>query len=583
MLLQKILTYENIAIQCHNIPDADTIASGFALYSYFKAHQKNPLLFYKGERITKPNLLAMILELQIPISHEPDLNSWDGILITIDCQYNMRNVSRVETQQAVVIDHHIQEADLPELCDLRPWLGSCSTLVWDLLTKEHFTLNEEVSTALHYGLLMDTNGFSELKHPLDKDMWNALVVNENIIKMLRLSNLSWEDLIKTSSSLKDLMRVHEDLPVVMIPVPTCDANLLGVIADLVIQVDKISAVVAYTELESKDWKLSVRTTTRETTAPHLAVWLTEGLGGGGGHSEKAGGFISHKKYEEQFPNTSFDAYCKKRFEDYYKLHRIIDCAAPSPLQNWPDMSRCKTYRKYPTIQAFIDLKEVFAIGTELDVRTLEGDVSVTCNEENYLLLGTEAEIYPIKRDVFEKTFIKGDFIYAPYGTYDPTIINKDTGKRVPLRNYAQPCQSSAKKIQAFCLDDTEYVKVFTSWNKEGYYSGKPGDFIAVQSAQDLYVIRADIFARTYARDFTHEKISSLPEAHAISIKKALQGTLHGWAIQSHENFCVDGQIDNQENTTFYGKAQDWLIQNIQGEYEIISNNNFMQKYTITGE
>ncbi len=578
MLLQKILEYENIAIQCHNTPDADTIAAGFALYMYCKAHHKKPLLFYKGDVITKPNLLAMMVELQIPITHEPHLHVWDGILVTVDCQYGMRNVTRVEAQQVAVIDHHIQEADLPELCDLRPWLGSCSTLIWDLLSRADFTFDKNVATALHYGLLMDTNGFSELKHPLDKDMWNSLVVDEDIIKMLRLSNLSWEDLIKTSSSLKDLIKIHDDFPVVIIPVPSCDANLLGVIADLVIQVDKISAVVAYTALESKDWKLSVRTTTRDTIAPHVAAWLTDGIGGGGGHMEKAGGTVSHTKYMQRFGHKPFDSYCKERLEAYYKLHRIIDCASLDPLQHWPDVSRCKIYRKLPTIQAFIELEKVFGLGTEIDVRTLEGDISVTCQEDNYLLLGIEAEVYPIKRDVFEKTFIIGDFIYAPYGTYHPTIVNKNTGKRVSLREYAQCCQSKPKQIQAFCLEESEYVKIFTSWNKEGYYSGKPGDFVAVQSSHDVYVIQADIFARTYARDFSKEEVSTLPQAQAIAAKEAYEGALYGWAVQAQENFCVDGRVHSQEGVTYYGKSMNWLIQNVQGEYEILSHDVFMQKY-----
>ena len=36
MRLRDLLKYETIVIQCHDNPDADAVASGFGLYTYFK-------------------------------------------------------------------------------------------------------------------------------------------------------------------------------------------------------------------------------------------------------------------------------------------------------------------------------------------------------------------------------------------------------------------------------------------------------------------------------------------------------------------------------------------------------------------
>ena len=43
------------------------------------------------------------------------------------------------------------------------------------------------------------------------------------------------------------------------------------------------------------------------------------------------------------------------------------------------------------------------------------------------------------------------------------------------------------------------VKVFTSWDKEKYMLGKPGDYLAVRSddAHDIYVVERDIFFKSY--------------------------------------------------------------------------------------
>lgn len=40
MNLTQLEKFRHIVIQCHDNPDADALASGFALYSYFKAKGK---------------------------------------------------------------------------------------------------------------------------------------------------------------------------------------------------------------------------------------------------------------------------------------------------------------------------------------------------------------------------------------------------------------------------------------------------------------------------------------------------------------------------------------------------------------
>ena len=68
MTLKELLNYEEITIQCHDNPDADTIASGFALYTFFKENKKQGRLIYSGwAKITKSNLVILVKELSIPL------------------------------------------------------------------------------------------------------------------------------------------------------------------------------------------------------------------------------------------------------------------------------------------------------------------------------------------------------------------------------------------------------------------------------------------------------------------------------------------------------------------------------------
>ena len=45
------------------------------------------------------------------------------------------------------------------------------------------------------------------------------------------------------------------------------------------------------------------------------------------------------------------------------------------------------------------------------------------------------------------------------------------------------------------------MKVFTSWDPDKYYLGNVGDYLAVREddMHDIYVIKGDIFDRTYDR------------------------------------------------------------------------------------
>jgi phosphoglycolate phosphatase len=207
----------------------------------------------------------MIEELGIPVEHAPDFEKWDGLLITADCQYGAGNVSRVKAPKVAVIDHHIQEGELPALRELRPWLGSCSTLVWKLLSDESFPIDIKLGTALYYGLFTDTGGFSDVRHPLDRDMWDSVPADHAILRKLRKSNLSMSDLSAASAALSDL-RFDEARRFVVISAPPCDPNLLGFMSDLAMEVDKVDIAVACSE-GADAIKFSVRSAAREAKAP----------------------------------------------------------------------------------------------------------------------------------------------------------------------------------------------------------------------------------------------------------------------------------------------------------------------------
>lgn len=320
--LDELIGYSRITIQCHDVPDADALASGFALYCYF--HSKNiPVeLIYSGKmRISKSDLELMISELDIPVTYRaPEYDAHiDGLLIMVDCQYGTGNVTKFEADEVAVIDHHIVEMQENELCDIRPELGSCSTLCWSLLERAGYSVNdnEKLATALYYGLYRDTVAFADMSDRLDKEMFCRLEYNKKIYDVIRNTNISMKDLRTTGVALiRSMYNNSHNYGIIPYDGP-CDPNILGIISDILLSVEGVDVCCVYNILPD-GYKMSVRSVLPDKPANELSAYLTEGIGSGGGHHTKAGGFISEEAFLEKYDCMSIDAYLAERMHQYFE-------------------------------------------------------------------------------------------------------------------------------------------------------------------------------------------------------------------------------------------------------------------------
>jgi phosphoglycolate phosphatase len=478
--LSDLTKYKNIVIQTHNIPDADSVSCAYVLQKYFEQHKCKAKIVYGGRiSITKPSLLMFIEALGIEIELISELPPTD-LLITIDSQYGAGNVEKFPCEKFAVIDHHVSEIQENELCEINPALGSCATLVFSMLSKENekeLLKNDKISTALYYGLYTDTNGLAELRHPLDRDLADV-EHDKALLKKLKSANLTMPELSIVSDALKK-PEVLESIA--LFKAEPCDPNILGFSSDIAMQVDSLDACVLYSSI-SGGIKLSVRSCCREIMANEFAAFLCEGFGGGGGNLEKAGGFL--KKSEE---------YLFARTKEYLVAFDKIYAG-----QTQVDFASMKRYRKLQVPVGFAKCEDLFQDGTRITVRTMEGDVDLVARENIYFMIGIEGEVYPILREKFEKNYIATLDSYEQISEYPPTVINKATGKKQSLVRFAKICFAKDEKIiKAKQID--KRTKVFTYWDLEKYFSGKPGDWLAANENDlgDCYIINERIFPQTY--------------------------------------------------------------------------------------
>lgn len=503
MKLKELQGYSKITIQCHDNPDADAIASGYGLYCFFNDNGKDVRLVYSGRNeISKSNLKLMVEKLNIPIQYiSPDSVKeihLSGLLITVDCQYGAGNVTKLEADNVAVIDHHQIEIEKTDMSHIIPGVGSCSTLVWKMLLEEGYIVNDEngLGTALYYGLYTDTNQFSELNNPLDKDLREGIEFDAGLINQLKNSNLSIQELeIAGVAMLR--YSFNDEYGFAVIKSQPCDPNILGLISDFLLQVDCINVCVVYNETND-GYKISVRSCIKEVNASELAAFLTEDVGSGGGHYEKAGGFISQKLYSEKYKSLHPEGYFNNRMLEYFDFYDLIyakDYCA--------DISDMKMYEKKKLPVGYVNMWEILPLGTPITIRTLEGDIDMVVEPDLVVMIGIRGEVYPNHADKFKRAYTMEDreYIYEcdTDMKYIPTIKVRSTGENLVLTDYAKACVPSGT-VKIYAKPLLRGVKVFTAWDKDKYMLGMPGDYLAVRNddMHDVYVIEKKIFAKSYS-------------------------------------------------------------------------------------
>lgn len=505
MRLIDLESYDPITIQCHDNPDADTLGAGYGLYCYFRSRGRQVRLIYSGKnRIQKSNLKLLVEELKLPIEYVKPVGGKlppvEGLLITVDCQYGAGNVTAPQADAVAIIDHHQREVGDVELCLIKPGLGSCCTLVWQLLTEAGYEIDDEagLGTALYYGLYTDTNQFSELYNPLDMDMRESVPYDRRMITLFRNSNLSLREL-EVAGVAMIRYSYNDDYGFSVIKAQPCDPNILGIISDFLLQVDVIRTCVVFNEVND-GYKYSVRSCIREVNASELAGYLAEGIGSGGGHYEKAGGFISMRLYEERYPTLHAEGYFNNRMVEYFDSFQVLYSG-----EYQADVQDMELYEKKRIPIGYVEADKFLPVGAPITIRTQEGDLELTVEEGMYLLVGLTGQVTAVCRAEFEHAYLPLDERYTmedyrASAEYVPVVKNRADGSSLVLTDHARKCVPTGQ-LRIYAKPLEQGVKVFTLWDKTRYLLGRPGDYFAVHcdNMQDIFVVERDIFTQSYDR------------------------------------------------------------------------------------
>ena len=299
---EKLIDYlkdKRVFIQTHNFPDPDAIGAGFGLQGILKSYGIDSILCYVGQ-IDRINTKKMTELCSINIYSEDEtpleMREFDPV-ICIDSQKGGGNIKDLPGDEIACIDHHpLIENDDYIYRDVRK-AGSCATLITQYYEELSIEPDENVATALLYGLKIDTMNFTRGVTQADIKAFSYLLdrASQDIIESLTMNSMEFADLQAYGAAIESIY-VYDRVGFAGIPFACPDAQI-GMVADFILSLDEVDVAVVYAHRRD-GIKFSARSEVVKVNAGRLIAEALKDIGSGGGHSFMAGGFIPAENVEK---------------------------------------------------------------------------------------------------------------------------------------------------------------------------------------------------------------------------------------------------------------------------------------------
>jgi len=210
----------NFGLIIHNNPDPDAVASAYALsFLLQEKWQITSTIIYGGKATLGRTLNRYFRHNNIKIVEESRVNKKNLKFIYVDCIKDGRNVMKVNSEQVIAeIDHHQVSSDNISFSHIEEY-GSCSSIIthylqyFELLPRLEEHPHSLVATALLYGILMDTNNFSEYHSGTSFDLQKYLLLtkfgNEKEARYHYRNQLNIDDFQYISAAFNTLEKITQ--------------------------------------------------------------------------------------------------------------------------------------------------------------------------------------------------------------------------------------------------------------------------------------------------------------------------------------------------------------------------------------
>ncbi len=293
--LIEILTGGNVYIQTHNYPDPDAIASAFGLQKLLEHSGISATICYDGtaEKLSAQAMLSNFGIEMISVNELMDMSEDDKI-ITVDSQKYNTNLTDLIGNEIACIDHHPTIIPCEYLYKDVRITGACASIITQYYFENGIIPEQNVASALVYGIKMDTADFTRGVTQLDIDMYSKLFpyADNDLLDRMKINTMEFADLKAYGSAIENI-KVYGNIGYAYIPFE-CEDALIAMISDFILALDIIEFSVVYA-VRGNGYKFSVRSEVPELHAGKIVNQALADVGSGGGHARMAGGFADGSK------------------------------------------------------------------------------------------------------------------------------------------------------------------------------------------------------------------------------------------------------------------------------------------------
>ena len=289
------LNHRHIYVQTHNFPDPDAIASAYGLQYLLRSKGLESTIVYKG-KVEHGSSNAMVKKLGIEIVEYCDMAEMakEAEIILVDSQKGNANIEDMPGDEVVCIDHHpVFGTARYAFSDIRPEVGACASMIAQYIFEDGIRITSDVATALLYGIKIDTANLTRGVSNLDLDMFYRLYNLADRKKLTELDrNVMRQSDLKAYASAINSIKMYGKTAFANAGY-NCQDPLIAAISDFIMMLDTTDNTVVYS-VKDDGIKISVRSS-GSINAGKAANTALEGIGGGGGHENMAGGFVAYDK------------------------------------------------------------------------------------------------------------------------------------------------------------------------------------------------------------------------------------------------------------------------------------------------
>lgn len=290
--LVAAINSDTVFIQTHNFPDPDAIASAYGLSVLLETRGIKSTIIYSG-LIDRANTQKMVNMLNIPLVQVANilpLSPSDRVIL-VDCQFGNTNVITTGAMSDICVDHHPSTHEgFYSFSDIRPEMGSCTSIVASYFFENDVLINSDVAAALLYGIKIDTANLTRKVSQTDLDMFYKLypIADNEKLHNIEHNVLEIEDLYAYSSAINSI-KITDIFSFAEAPA-NCPEALIATISDFMLALSDIHLSVVLSN-KTDGIRLSVRSDDSALDSGVICTMALNGIGNGGGHASMAGGFV----------------------------------------------------------------------------------------------------------------------------------------------------------------------------------------------------------------------------------------------------------------------------------------------------